>query len=39
VLAGALVLTGATGLEEALSSEDRPDYVIESLGDLLPGQR
>jgi ribonucleotide monophosphatase NagD (HAD superfamily) len=32
----ALVLTGAVGLEEALGSPDRPDYVIEHLGDLLP---
>ena len=35
-MASALVLTGATGLEEALGSEDRPDYVIEHLGELLP---
>ena len=35
-MASALVLTGATGFEEALDSEDRPDYVIENLGDLLP---
>jgi NagD protein len=35
-MASALVLTGATGLEEALDSEDRPDYVIEHLGELLP---
>src|SRR3712207_2620612 len=34
-MASALVLTGATGLEEALGSEDRPDYVIDHLGDLL----
>jgi HAD superfamily hydrolase (TIGR01450 family) len=32
----ALVLTGATGLEEAIGSADRPDYVIEHLGELLP---
>jgi HAD superfamily hydrolase (TIGR01450 family) len=32
----ALVLTGATGLEEALTSSDRPDYVIGGLGELLP---
>ena len=32
----ALVLTGATGLEEAIGSSDRPEYVIEHLGDLLP---
>ena len=39
-MASALVLTGATGLEEALNSEDRPDYVIEHLGDLLtPGDK
>ena len=35
-MASALILTGATGLEEALGSPDRPDYVIEHLGDLLP---
>ena len=35
-MASALVLTGATGLEEAIGSPDRPDYVIEHLGDLLP---
>jgi NagD protein len=34
-IASALVLTGATDLEEALGSPDRPDYVIEHLGDLL----
>jgi histidinol phosphatase-like enzyme len=35
-MAGALILTGATTLEEALGSGDRPDYVIDHLGDLLP---
>ena len=35
-IASALILTGATGLEEVLGSPDRPDYVIEHLGDLLP---
>ena len=35
-MASALILTGATGLEEVLRSPDRPDYVIEHLGDLLP---
>jgi HAD superfamily hydrolase (TIGR01450 family) len=35
-MASALVLTGATALEEARSSEDQPDYVIENLGELLP---
>jgi HAD superfamily hydrolase (TIGR01450 family) len=35
-MASALVLTGATGLDEALRSEDRPDYVIGHLGELLP---
>ena len=35
-MASALILTGATGLEEVLGSPDRPDYVIEHLGDLLP---
>jgi HAD superfamily hydrolase (TIGR01450 family) len=34
-MASALVLTGATRLEEALGSEDRPGYVIEHLGELL----
>jgi ribonucleotide monophosphatase NagD (HAD superfamily) len=35
-MASALVLTGASGPEEALASTDRPDYVIEHLGELLP---
>jgi HAD superfamily hydrolase (TIGR01450 family) len=35
-MTSALILTGATGLEEVLGSPDRPDYVIEHLGDLLP---
>jgi NagD protein len=35
-MASALVLTGATGLDEALRTEDRPDYVIGHLGELLP---
>ncbi len=35
-MASALILTGATHLEEVLRSPDRPDYVIEHLGDLLP---
>jgi hypothetical protein len=35
-MAGALILTGATTLDEALRSEDRPDYIIEGLGELLP---
>ena len=35
-MASALILTGATGLEEVRGSPDRPDYVIEHLGDLLP---
>ena len=35
-MASALVLTGATGLDEVLRSEDRPDYVIGHLGELLP---
>ena len=35
-MASALILTGATGLEEVLGSPDRPDYVIEHLGELLP---
>jgi len=37
-MAGALVLTGATSLAEALAAPDAPDYVIESLADLLPAQ-
>jgi NagD protein len=35
-MASALVLTGATRLEEALGSEVRPGYVIDYLGELLP---
>ena len=35
-MSGALILTGATTLDEALASADRPDYVIDHLGDLLP---
>lgn len=36
-MAGALVLTGATSLEEALGSADRPDYILGGLSDLLAG--
>ncbi len=35
-MAGALVLTGATTLDEAVDSGDRPDYMIGGLGELLP---
>jgi HAD superfamily hydrolase (TIGR01450 family) len=35
-MAGALVLTGATGPEEASVSPERPDYVIGGLDELLP---
>jgi HAD superfamily hydrolase (TIGR01450 family) len=35
---GALVLTGATSLEEALGSLDRPDYILEGLAELLPSR-
>ncbi len=35
-MAGALILTGATTLDEALGSGDRPDYIIEDLRELLP---
>ena len=35
--AGALALTGATGLDEALASADRPDFVLDGLAELLPG--
>ncbi len=35
-LASALVLTGATGLDEALHSPDRPDYIIRGLDELIP---
>jgi glycerol-1-phosphate dehydrogenase [NAD(P)+] len=35
-MTSALVLTGATGPEEALASTDRSDYVIHHLGELLP---
>jgi NagD protein len=37
-MAGALVLTGVTGLDEALGSGDKPDYMIEGLGELLPSE-
>lgn len=35
-LTSALVLTGATGLDEALHSPDRPDYIIRGLDELIP---
>lgn len=35
-LTSALVLTGATGLDEALHSPDRPDYIIRGLRELIP---
>lgn len=35
-MSSALTLTGATSLEEALSSPDQPDYLIHGLGELLP---
>ena len=35
-MASTLILTGTTGLEEALGSSDPPDYVIEHLSELLP---
>jgi NagD protein len=38
-MASALVLTGASGLEEALRSPDRPDYVLRTLAELLPAGR
>lgn len=38
-MAGALVLTGATGADEALASPDEPDYVIEDLTELLPAAK
>ena len=41
-MAGALILTGATtlgeALDEALDSGDEPDYIIEDLGELLPSE-
>ena len=37
-MAGALILTGATTLDEALRSEDRSDYIIGGLGELLPSK-
>ena len=37
-MASALVLTGATSLDEALSSQDKPDYIIDGLGELLPAR-
>jgi HAD superfamily hydrolase (TIGR01450 family) len=36
-MAGALVLTGATGLEEALGAAEQPDYVLGALSELLAG--
>ena len=36
-MAGALVLTGATGIDEALGSADLPDYVLGGLSELLAG--
>lgn len=38
-MASALVLTGASGPEEALNSPDRPDYVLQTLAELLPAGR
>lgn len=35
--AGALALTGATGLGEALASADRPNFILDGLAELLPG--
>lgn len=35
-MSSALTLTGATSLEETLSSPDQPDYLIHDLGELLP---
>jgi ribonucleotide monophosphatase NagD (HAD superfamily) len=35
-MAAALVLTGATTLDEASHAADRPDYVVGGLADLLP---
>ena len=35
-LTSVLVLTGATSLDEALHSPDRPDYIIGGLADLIP---
>jgi hypothetical protein len=32
------LLTGATGLDEALSFEDRPDYILDGLAELLPSR-
>jgi HAD superfamily hydrolase (TIGR01450 family) len=36
-MAGALVLTGATSLEEAQGSADRADYILGGLAELLVG--
>jgi HAD superfamily hydrolase (TIGR01450 family) len=35
-MAAALVLTGATGLQEVPGAADRPDYILGDLADLLP---
>ena len=38
-LTSALVLTGATSLDEALRSPDRPDYIVRGLNELIPAGR
>ncbi len=38
-LASALVLTGATSLDEALRSLDQPDYIVGGLAELIPSGR
>jgi arabinose operon protein AraL len=37
-MVGALVLTGATSRAEAERSDIRPDYVFESVADIVPGR-
>jgi HAD superfamily hydrolase (TIGR01450 family) len=38
-LASALVLTGATSLDEASRSPDQPDYIVKGLAELIPSGR
>jgi NagD protein len=37
-MASALVLTGATSLADLRAAEDRPDFVLETISDLVPAE-